>query len=94
MSATSRPSAGNGGAGEKRENYRRVVGWIPTALAALVGIVALRCGVVWTLQGANVWGGSFMSGSSRWLVIGLLVLAGGVIALVRTGLLVRRRLSR
>jgi len=92
VESTSRPFAESGGAG--REHYRRVVRWVPIVLAALVGIVALRCGVVWTLQGANVWGGSFMSGSSRWLVIGLLVLAGGVIALVRTGLLVRRRLSR
>lgn len=94
MSATSRPSAENGGTGRQRANYRGVVGWIPTVFAAVVGIVALRCGVVWTLQGANLWGGSFMSGSSRWLVIGLLVLVGSVIALVRTGLLVRRRLSR
>jgi hypothetical protein len=35
-----------------------------------------------------------MSGSSRWLVIGLLVLVGSVLVLVRTGLLVRRRTSR
>jgi hypothetical protein len=71
-----------------------VVRWLPIVLAALLGIVALRCGVVWTLQGANLWGGSFMSGSSRWLVIGLIVLVGSVLLLVRTGLLVRRRISR
>jgi hypothetical protein len=35
-----------------------------------------------------------MSGSSRWLVIGLIVFAGSVLVLVRTGLLVRRRISR
>jgi predicted branched-subunit amino acid permease len=94
VESTSRPSAESGGAGRIRENYRRVVRWGPIVLAALVGIVALRCGVVWTLQGADLWGGSFMSGSSRWLVIGLLVLGGSVLVLVRTGLLVRRRISR
>jgi hypothetical protein len=94
VASTSRPIAESGGTGRMRGHYLRMVRWIPTVLAALVGIVALRCGVVWTLQGANLWGGSFMSGSSRWLVIGLLVLVGSVIVLVRTGLLVRRRLSR
>jgi hypothetical protein len=89
-----RPFAESGGAGRVREHYRRVVGWAPAVLATLVGIVALRCGVVWTLQGTNLWGGSFMSGSSRWLVIGLIVLVGSVLLLVRTGLLVRRRFSR
>ncbi|HTF49274.1 MAG TPA: hypothetical protein VK735_17670 [Pseudonocardia sp.] len=93
MESTSRPFAESGGAGRVREHYRRVVRWVPIVLAALAGIVALRCGVVWTLQGANLWGGSFMSGSSRWLVIGLIVLVGSVLLLVRTGLLVRRRFS-
>jgi len=94
VGSSSKPSAESDGAGRTRERYRRVVVWAPIVLAALAGIVALRCGVVWTLQGANLWGGSFMSGSSRWLVIGLIVLVGSVILLVRTGLLVRRRFSR
>jgi hypothetical protein len=94
VESTSRPFAENGGTGRLREHYRRAVRGVPIVLAALVGIVALRCGVVWTLQGANLWGGSFMSGSSRWLVIGPLVLGGSVLVLVRTGLLVRRRISR
>jgi uncharacterized membrane protein HdeD (DUF308 family) len=38
----------------------------------------LIIGAVWTLQGANVLGGSFMSGSRMWLLIGLLVLIAGV----------------
>ncbi len=45
------------------------------------GLLAL-VGAVWTLQGANVLGGSFMSGSSRWLVIGLLCLVAGAALLV------------
>jgi len=71
-----------------------MTGWVPIVLGVLFSIVALRCRVVWTLPGANLWGGSFMSGSSRWLVIGLIVLVGGITVLMRTGLLVRRRFSR
>jgi len=52
-------------------------------LGVLFSIVALRCRVVWTLQGANLWGGSFMSGSSRCLAIGLIVLVGGITVLMR-----------
>ena len=37
-------------------------------------IVVLLVGLVWTLQGANVIGGSFMTGQSRWLYIGIAVL--------------------
>jgi predicted tellurium resistance membrane protein TerC len=37
-------------------------------------IVVLLVGLVWTLQGANVIGGSFMSGQSQWLYIGIAVL--------------------
>ncbi len=40
------------------------------------GLLAL-VGVVWTLQGANLLGGSFMSGSTLWLVIGLVCLVAG-----------------
>jgi uncharacterized membrane protein HdeD (DUF308 family) len=38
---------------------------------------------VWTLQGANLLGGSFMSGSRLWLVIGLVALVSGAALLVR-----------
>ncbi len=43
----------------------------------------LRCvlvlvGALWTLQGANLLGGSVMSGSSMWLVIGLVALVAGI----------------
>jgi hypothetical protein len=50
-------------------------------LGGLGGLLAL-VGAVWTLQGANVLGGSFMSGSPRWLVIGLVCLLGGAALLV------------
>jgi hypothetical protein len=42
--------------------------------ANVAAIVVFLVGLVWTLQGANVIGGSFMSGQSRWLYIGIAVL--------------------
>jgi hypothetical protein len=49
-----------------------------------VGAILVVVGGVWMLQGSGAIGGSFMSGSSLWFVIGLVgVLAG--IALVVQG---------
>ncbi len=39
----------------------------------VVGIICLLVGVLWVLQGANIVGGSFMSGQSRWSIIGVVV---------------------
>ena len=44
-------------------------------------IVLLIIGAVWTLQGANVIGGSFMSGQSQWLYIGAACVVAGLVAL-------------
>ena len=49
----------------------------------VLGVLLLAIGALWTLQGANVVGGSFMSGSRLWLVIGMVALAAGVALLVR-----------
>jgi UPF0716 family protein affecting phage T7 exclusion len=68
--------------------------WIPIVLGAVFGLLLLRFGVVWTLQGLNLWGGSFMSGSQRWLAIGVILLVAGIILLVQTALLTKRRASR
>jgi hypothetical protein len=46
----------------------------------IVGVVLLLLGLLWALQGAGVVGGSFMSGKTMWLVIGI------VVALVGAGL--------
>lgn len=54
--------------------------WLPAALGALIVLV----GAVWTLQGANLLGGSFMTGSRLWLVIGLLAVVAGGVLLVRS----------
>lgn len=50
---------------------------------AALGVIALAVGVLFTLQGLNVIGGSAMSGHSVWAVVGIvLILVGlGVVGL-------------
>lgn len=59
----------------------------------VLGVLLALIGAVWTLQGANLLGGSFMSGSRLWLVIGLVALVAGIALLVRW-LRARRGASR
>ena len=54
--------------------------WIP----AVLGVLMIFFGAVWTLQGANLLLGSFMTGSRLWLIIGLVLLIGGIALLSRT----------
>lgn len=51
--------------------------WFPAVLG-VIGVLLFLIGGVWTLQGADLLRGSFMTGSRMWLVIGLLVLIGGI----------------
>ena len=44
----------------------------------VVGILLILIGSVWILQGAGVISGSFMTGSSRWLVIGAVCVLIGI----------------
>jgi hypothetical protein len=44
----------------------------------IVGVVLLLLGLLWALQGAGVVGGSFMSGKTMWLVIGIVVAVVGL----------------
>ncbi len=44
----------------------------------IVGGLLILVGGVWMLQGAGVIGGSFMSGSSLWFVIGLICVLIGI----------------
>lgn len=47
------------------------------AVRRVIGVIVGLVGLVWLFQGIGVLGGSFMSGSSTWATIGLvLVLAG------------------
>ncbi|WIG57323.1 MAG: hypothetical protein OJF49_000067 [Ktedonobacterales bacterium] len=55
----------------------------------ILGVLAALIGIVWTLQGLNILGGSTMSGQAIFVVIGPIV---GVIGLVLIGVgMVRRR---
>jgi len=47
-------------------------------LRIALGVAFLAVGLVWTLQGAGVVKGSFMTGSSLWLWIGLACAAIGI----------------
>ena len=47
-------------------------------IKAIVGIVFVAFGALWTLQGVNVVQGSFMSGQTMWLVIGIVVFLLGL----------------
>jgi hypothetical protein len=66
---------------------RTVKGW----LSLIVGILMVLAGLVWTLQGLDVMGGSAMSGNTMWAVIGPIV---GIIGLGLVGFGVRSLRSR
>jgi hypothetical protein len=50
---------------------------------ALLGVVAALVGAVFTLQGVGVLGGSFMSGSATWAVIGIALVVAGLVVYAR-----------
>ena len=54
------------------------------------GVILIAVGLVWTLQGLNVLGGSAMSGSTLWAVVGPIVAVAGI-ALIWFGVARRRR---
>lgn len=45
----------------------------------IVGLLAIFVGGVWLLQGLNVLPGSVMTGDSKWVLIGLAVVAAGLV---------------
>lgn len=47
----------------------------------LIGAVATIIGVVWTLQGLDLLGGSPMSGNKLWVVVGPIVALVGLVLL-------------
>ena len=55
----------------------------------VAGVLLVLTGLVWTLQGAGLLGGSFMTGETLWLQIGIacLIVGVGLLALAN-----RRRL--
>jgi hypothetical protein len=44
----------------------------------IVSVILMAMGAVWFLQGVNVLPGSFMTGQTRWAVIGGITAAVGV----------------
>jgi len=59
----------------------------------IVGVVLAIAGVIWTLQGLDVFGGSSgMNGHKIWAVIGPIVAVVGVVAFI-TGTRSRSRTS-
>jgi hypothetical protein len=44
----------------------------------VVGSIVIALGVIWTLQGSDVLGGSAMSGHAQWTVIGLALVVAGL----------------
>ena len=48
----------------------------------IVGIILILVGAVWSLQGANVFAGSVMSGHSQWLYVGIVLAVIGVVVLL------------
>jgi hypothetical protein len=56
-----------------------------------IGVLAVLAGLVWTLQGLNIMGGSAMSGDSTWAIVGPIVFVVGMLLFLFG---VRRRSSR
>lgn len=51
-------------------------------LGRIIGVVLVLVGGLWTLQGLGIVGGSFMTGSQAWLIIGVVTVVMGVFLLV------------
>ncbi|HEX9118340.1 MAG TPA: hypothetical protein VGA61_19905 [Anaerolineae bacterium] len=48
------------------------------ALLDVVGVILAAIGIVWILQGTNVFPGGFMGGQILWAIIGAVALVVGV----------------
>ncbi|WP_164778257.1 hypothetical protein [Mesorhizobium sp. M7A.F.Ca.US.006.01.1.1] len=48
----------------------------------LLALIVLAVGALWSLQGVGVVGGSFMTGQSQWLYIGVVTMLVGLVGLV------------
>jgi len=49
----------------------------------VMGVVLILMGVLWTMQGLDVVGGSAMSGDTLWAVVGPIVVLVGAVLLFR-----------
>ncbi|MER9950898.1 MULTISPECIES: hypothetical protein [unclassified Mesorhizobium] len=48
----------------------------------LLALIVLAIGALWALQGIGAIGGSFMTGQSQWLYVGLVTVLVGLVGLV------------
>lgn len=48
----------------------------------IAGVLLILVGIVWILQGINVLPGSFMTGQTKWAVIGAIAAIAGIALLV------------
>ncbi|MGX9146535.1 hypothetical protein [Mesorhizobium sp. 128a] len=48
----------------------------------LLALIVLAMGLLWSLQGLGVVGGSFMTGQSQWLYIGIVTMLVGLVGMV------------
>ena len=62
-----------------------MIGAMTRWVGPVAGVLLVLLGGLWTLQGVGVVGGSFMTGSRLWLVIGLVLVVAGVALLLRLG---------
>ena len=51
-------------------------------ISTILGVALLLLGIVWAGQGANLIGGSFMTGQLTWLMIGLGCILVGTMLLI------------
>jgi hypothetical protein len=56
----------------------------------IVGLIMMAIGAIWFLQGIGMLGGSFMTGQSRWTVIGAITAVLGLLLTVVSGRQPRR----
>jgi hypothetical protein len=47
----------------------------------LLALIAIAIGALWSLQGLGLVGGSFMTGQSQWLYIGIVAALVGLVGL-------------
>ncbi|MGV8907532.1 MAG: hypothetical protein ACOH1Y_00975 [Propionicimonas sp.] len=53
------------------------------AIMLVGGILLIALGLVWTLQGVGILGGSAMSGSMTWAIVGPIIAIVGIYLVVR-----------
>jgi hypothetical protein len=47
----------------------------------VLALIVLGLGALWSLQGFGLVGGSFMTGQTQWLYIGLVTMLAGIVGL-------------